>query len=408
TNLAELIQTRGLTADQTIEVLRPIASARETAHAAGLVHRDVKRQNVLITSHGHPDLADFGVAKGSNTYGRTATGGSIGSVNYASPEQIKGLTLTAASDVYALTAVLFQCLTGRVPYERESDAAVMHAHLTEPPPTLAAVAGADSDFHTVFARGMAKDPGARYGHAGDLINAAGLSVGRLPSVVRKAVPAFRVQDALGSASAKGRAGGDRTEFVTPEQAARMRSAESHTTADRKRPAVAEPEPAVASSARRWRPVAGGVAGVAIAIAAIVLAMTGSGASAPVTIVRRGFIQLAYSKPWHALAPPKVPVQGLRFSTPIALERPGATLIAGGLRNGAPIPGALPDALREHLSATPHGTTVGLGATAAVAYSASARGAGQVGIWVIPTANGDLGVLCEANHQGGIDSCLQVA
>src|SRR6185312_6453669 len=108
TNLAELIQTRGLTADQTIEVLRPIASALDTAHAAGLVHRDVKPQNVLITSHGHPYLADFGVAKGSNTYGLTATGGFIGSVNYASPEQIKGFTLTDASDVYALTAVLFQ------------------------------------------------------------------------------------------------------------------------------------------------------------------------------------------------------------------------------------------------------------------------------------------------------------
>jgi serine/threonine protein kinase len=190
TNLAELVQTRGVTADQTIELLRPIASALDTAHAAGLIHRDVKPQNILITSQAHPYLADFGVAKGSNTHGLTATGGFVGSVNYASPEQINGLTLTPASDVYALTAVLYQCLTGQVPYPRDTDAGVMHAHLNDPPPTLPSVEGADSDFHTVLARGMAKDPGSRYGHAGDMLTAAALCVGRLPSKMRSSVPAF--------------------------------------------------------------------------------------------------------------------------------------------------------------------------------------------------------------------------
>ena len=136
TNLAELIQARGLAAEQTIEILRPIASALDTAHAAGLIHRDVKPQNVLITSLGHPYLADFGVAKGSNTYSLTDTGGFVGSINFASPEQITGVTLTPASDIYALAAVLYQCLTGHAPYPRETDAGVMHAHLHEPPPTL--------------------------------------------------------------------------------------------------------------------------------------------------------------------------------------------------------------------------------------------------------------------------------
>lgn len=190
TNLAELIETRGVTADQTIELLRPIASALDTAHASGLIHRDVKPQNILITSEGHPYLADFGVAKGSNAPGLTATRGFVGSVNYASPEQIKSLPLTPASDVYALTAVLYQCLTGQVPYPRDTDAGVMHAHLSEPPPVLPSAEGAGSDFHTVLARGMAKDPGSRYGHAGDMLTAAALSVGRLPSKMRTSVPAF--------------------------------------------------------------------------------------------------------------------------------------------------------------------------------------------------------------------------
>ncbi|HUN78615.1 MAG TPA: serine/threonine-protein kinase [Solirubrobacteraceae bacterium] len=315
TNLAELIQTRGVTADQTIELLRPIASALDTAHAAGLIHRDVKPQNVLITSQGHPYLADFGVAKGSNTAGLTATGGFVGSVNYASPEQIKGLTLTPASDVYALTAVLYQCLTGHVPYPRETDAGVMHAHLADPPPTLPTLTGVDSDFHTVFARGMAKDPGARYGHAGDMITAAAVAVGRMPGSRRQAVPAFPDESAEtaspGAAAATGDgaavigaigaavggaaaghvatgaagapAGG--TEVVSAAELGAIREAESAslTRADRRRPPAPEPEsePEPVSWLRR-RPVLAGAAAaaaVAAAVLALVLLVGGGGGHA---------------------------------------------------------------------------------------------------------------------------------
>jgi serine/threonine protein kinase len=302
TNLAELIQTRGLTADQTVEILRPIASALDTAHAGGLIHRDVKPQNILITDQGHPYLADFGVAKGSNTSGLTATGGFVGSVNYASPEQIKGLTLTSASDIYALTAVLYQCLTNRVPYPRETDAGIMHAHLTEPPPTLPVVAGADSDFHTVFARGMAKDPGARYGHAGDLINAAALSADRMPSIRRKAVPAFPDEpsgqagavdgdmvvvvaaEALAAESVSPAAEG--TEIVSRDEMAELRRVESHTTADRRRTPAPESEYEVVPSSRRWPMVVAGGIGVIAVIVALALVL-GSGAGTRASASHRG-------------------------------------------------------------------------------------------------------------------------
>jgi serine/threonine protein kinase len=303
TNLAELIQTRGLTADQTVEILRPIASALDTAHAGGLIHRDVKPQNILITDQGHPYLADFGVAKGSNTSGLTATGGFVGSVNYASPEQIKGLTLTSASDIYALTAVLYQCLTDRVPYPRETDAGIMHAHLTEPPPTLPVVAGTDSDFHTVFARGMAKDPGARYGHAGDLINAAALSADRMPSVRRKAVPAFPdvssaqagavTSETSGAAAAEMSAAAaaetpavEGTEIVSRDEMAELRRVESHTTADRRRTPTPEPEPEVVPSSRRWAVVVAGGVGVIAVIVALALVL-GSGAGTQASASHHG-------------------------------------------------------------------------------------------------------------------------
>jgi len=269
TNLAELIQTSGLTADQAIEILRPIASALNTAHAAGLIHRDVKPQNILITAEGHPYLADFGVAKGSNTEGLTATGGFVGSINYASPEQIRGLTLTPASDIYALTAVLYQCLTGRVPFPRETDAAVERAHLHDPPPTLPAC----SDFHAVLARGMAKDPRVRYGHASDLVNAAALCVSRLALESRKAAPAFPgpTEPPLEASPAR------QTEILAADELAAARAAASSTVADRRRPAAAEPVRQGASAARMPKMLIVGIgAALAAAILATVLLAGGSG------------------------------------------------------------------------------------------------------------------------------------
>jgi predicted Ser/Thr protein kinase len=274
TNLAELIRRQGVSADRTIEILKPIASALDTAHAAGLIHRDVKPQNILITDDGHPYLADFGVAKGSNTLGLTATGGFLGSVNYASPEQIKGLTLTPASDIYALTAVLYHCLTGDVPYQRETDASIMHAHLTEPPPALPALEGADSDFHTVLARGMAKDPGARYGHAGDLINAASLAVNRLPSARRKTVPAFP-QD-----SRAGEDGDGEPEAVfgaahSAQADVVALDAVELTAADQRR-AAPPPVESVPAAAPRWRPrLPRSIPRAAVALAALLAVCAGA-------------------------------------------------------------------------------------------------------------------------------------
>jgi tRNA A-37 threonylcarbamoyl transferase component Bud32 len=342
TNLAELIQTRGVTADRTIELLRPIASALDTAHATGLIHRDVKPQNILITSEGHPYLADFGVAKGSNTYGLTATGGFVGSVNYASPEQIKGLTLTPASDVYALTAVLYQCLSGHVPFPRETDAGVMHAHLHDPPPSLPTLTGADSDFHTVLARGMAKDPGARYGHAGDLMNAAALSVSRLPVERRNSIPAFpgaedpSQPDELAPA-APGAAG---TEILASEDLASVRVGAGLTEADRRR---GDPPPAVLDEPRRARPpllVAGAVAVLVAIIAVAVLAITGA-RGAHASTFYAGELAITASPGWH-----RVPtsVRGLTLESPVAIGEQGISVAAGGVTRPSAIPASVPPAL----------------------------------------------------------------
>jgi serine/threonine protein kinase len=408
TNLAELIERQGLTADRTLAILSPIASALDTAHTAGLIHRDVKPQNVLITSQGHPYLADFGVAKGSNTYGLTATGGFVGSINYASPEQIKGLTLTPASDVYALTAVLYQCLTGSVPYPRETDAGIMHAHLNEPPPTLPVSIRGASDFHDIFAQGMAKDPGARYRQASDLLNAAARSVGHLAPSVRSCVPTFPAEPATETLSAPPAPRTD-TELVAPAEVARPSSQAQHTTADRRRAPTPEAEPEAAGSPGRWpRRMAVGIGTVA-AVALIVVLLAG-GAGTQIHTLRRGFVELAYSKPWHEVAPPSRPIRGLRFENAIALASPSGSLTVGALGGATSIPGSLPPAALADLGAKPRGAVVHLGGIVALAYDgAPDREAQASRILVIPTARGELGLLCTGIlTNGSLSVCMQVA
>jgi serine/threonine protein kinase len=159
-------------------ILSQVAEALEAAHKVGLIHRDVKPQNVLIGERDHAYLADFGLTKDLAASSLTATGQFIGTIDYVSPEQARGEEATPRSDVYQLAGVLYECLCGTVPYGRPTEAAVLFAHLTEPPPRLAErcpeLPAALSD---VIIRGMAKDPADRYGSPGELMREARLALG---------------------------------------------------------------------------------------------------------------------------------------------------------------------------------------------------------------------------------------
>jgi serine/threonine-protein kinase len=185
-DLGALLATeRQLDADRSLALLGQVAAALDAAHAQGLVHRDVKPANILIASGAgaegdHAYLADFGVAKQAHTRsGLTQTGVFVGTVDYAAPEQIEGRSVDGRADVYALGCVLYQCLSGFRPFEKDSEVAMISAHLFEPPPSLhARRPDLPSELDAIVARSLAKSPDDRYGTCRELVAAAREAVGR--------------------------------------------------------------------------------------------------------------------------------------------------------------------------------------------------------------------------------------
>jgi len=139
-DLAELIERRGpLEASEALSILDHVGAALDAAHARGLVHRDIKPANILIEeATGRIYLTDFGIVKVQGRSGMTREGFFLGTIDYASPEQIEGKELGPAADLYAFGCALFESLTGRKPFEGPTDMAVIRAHVLGPPPKVTA------------------------------------------------------------------------------------------------------------------------------------------------------------------------------------------------------------------------------------------------------------------------------
>ena len=137
-NLKQVIERRGpLPVDEAVEIALEIARGLAFAHRQGIVHRDVKPQNVLLNGDGRPKVTDFGIARSLDVEkGVTQTGTVLGTSNYIAPEQASGERVDAQSDVYSLGCVIFELLTGDVPFAGDNFVAVAMKHLHEPPPSL--------------------------------------------------------------------------------------------------------------------------------------------------------------------------------------------------------------------------------------------------------------------------------
>jgi serine/threonine-protein kinase len=244
-DLGTRLKSGALPPDRAVDVITQAAEALDAAHAAGLVHRDVKPGNILLHTSGFVYLIDFGIARAADGTALTATGLVVGTLGYMAPERFTGAA-DARSDVYSLACVLYESLTGKPPYGAGDPAQQMRAHLmTEPPRASRAARDVPPALDAVIARGMAKEPEARYSSAGQFAAAASAAVTR--SAPARPTPPV--------APAPAPVGHTPTRIMTSAVPARPT------------PEAGSPNPAgrlARQRKRRWLPVAAGAALAAVA------------------------------------------------------------------------------------------------------------------------------------------------
>jgi streptogramin lyase len=296
-DLRALLRREGrLDPPRATRIVAQVAAALDAAHERGLVHRDVKPANVLLTSNEHVYLTDFGLIKrigeGATQISRP---GWVGTLGYVAPEQIRGERVDARSDVYALGSVLFHTLTGGPPFAADTDEATLWRHLHDEPPSVNGQAPVA--FDPVIRRALAKNPDHRYPSAGDLgraaLAAAGESVSERPER----------QVARGSA-----APGD----VDEDETVISGGATLPTAAA---PTAAAPAPAARRDRRPF--IAAGVLLAAIAVVAVIVLATGGGGGGK-----------SPSTTGTTTAPTSTSAGAITLTVPV-VPRPNAIAIAGG-------------------------------------------------------------------------------
>lgn len=171
--LNELLAKGPLAPSRAVSITTQVAAALDAAHAEGLIHRDVKPQNIIVNSADFAYLVDFGIAEAKGETRLTRAGTLIGTYRYMAPERFSDQAATLAVDVYSLACVLYESLTGAAPFASDSLENLLAAHIHTPPPRPSvANPRVPAAFDSVIARGMAKDPDDRYGTAGGLGRAA--------------------------------------------------------------------------------------------------------------------------------------------------------------------------------------------------------------------------------------------
>jgi serine/threonine protein kinase len=185
-DLSDIIGQKRLSLAETTRIISQIGDALDYAHSQGIIHRDIKPSNILVDQRGNCLLTDFGIAKmvEGSTERLTVTGGIIGTPAYMSPEQGLGQTLDGRSDIYALGVILYEMITGQVPFDAETPMAVMIKHIYDPlQPPREFDAAIPESIERVVLKAMAKQPEDRFMRAGDMVQALQAAVHTAETVV---------------------------------------------------------------------------------------------------------------------------------------------------------------------------------------------------------------------------------
>jgi serine/threonine-protein kinase len=264
-NLKDRIRASAPLADTEIRSLGAIlATTLDYAHARGLIHRDVKPQNVLLGEDGRPRLTDFGIARAMAASGLTRTGAVMGSVQYIAPELARGRPAVPGSDIYSLGAVLYEMATGRVPFQGETDLAVALAHIEQtpaPPRTLNPRLA--PDLEESMLRALAKSPESRFASAAEFAEALRGGGTQPPRATPALSPAAAAEVTR--------------RLATQPQTVSQPGVAQRRTAAAAAPAVAAPPPAPQAFSRRTaRPRSprgsNSMVGLLIALAAVLVAL----------------------------------------------------------------------------------------------------------------------------------------
>ena len=429
-NLKDMIVSRELDAGRSLRILTPVADALDAAHAQGLIHRDIKPQNILVSGRDHAYLADFGLTKAPGEKSLTKTGQFVGTLDYISPEQIRGQGASKQSDVYALAAVLYECLSGVVPYPKDSEAAVLYAHMSEEPPSLQeARPELPSPLDAVIRKAMSKAPEDRYQSATELMRAAEEAfsrktraamtppgpieapeeVGIRASEVEVGTQEARAQDSdeLGAATRAGGVDATRPAVAGEATVAAEPGAEGTRVADAATaplPAAAT-APGVARAPGRVLPglVAAVVVGViALAVAGYLVGNSGSKSSktpANNSSASAGPITITFPDTWQRVSSVP-PIPGLKLKDAVAVTPKGGPAV-GALTAGmvtAADPSLLPVTFKKQLSGPPpKGEPVHLGTVQAYRYAGlnPKNYPQELTVYAVPTDAGVATVACSA-------------
>ena len=293
-SLRERIASGPLTAERAASVVEQVGSALDYAHRRGLVHRDVKPANILFTADDRPKVTDFGIARASDSTRLTRTGVLIGTPEYMSPEQAQGSQIDHRSDLYALGAILYEMLTGRVPFKADTPHATLYAVIYQPPPPPRQIRPDLSPaVEAVLLKGLAKRPEDRYQTGADLAVAMrGAATAPSAAAVMARSP-MAVKPEVAAAP------------VTPAFASRQTPAISAPTPGQPQAALHVPSVA-APAAERRSPAAWIVAGAIVVVVVVLVILVASAGKPspqpPVVVVTR---VVTDSLPAATVAPPPV-------------------------------------------------------------------------------------------------------